>query len=311
MPAPPAPVYEGPVDDSPTLSRRALAVLPSAAALAAVLATALLVGAPSLRRSRVLDAAIATADARADAASAWLEREESVAVRLEAERASSDRAALYDPASSASLRDALKLLAEQNALTLEGLRLGTRRAGETLDSVPATAVFSGDRARLPELLDALYRQDRVIRLVALEVELPSFGEPTVQATVRWEYAARRDEAPTPDDPTLRWSPPALVAHSGPSAIDPFNRGRWEELEEKSAALRGLGPRLRRLATMDAERAWLEDERLALLRWKEASASESQAVQRRLPELLRRMDLSATGEAALHPGPGGLVVADEG
>lgn len=279
---------------------------------AAALALALLVGLGTLRQGRLLDEAIATCRARTAEARAWLEREESVTGLLETERAEARarRAALLDADGAGSLEESLELLAGRHSMELQGLRLGTRRAGDTFDTVPATAVFVGDRAHLPELLDAFYRQARVVRLVSLDLALPRFGARTVDATLRWEFAAAPEGAPQADDPTERWSPPRLVAHASASRLHALNRGRWEQLEDETIALRALAPRLRRLATMDAERARLERRRIALERWREASASESLAVQRRMPELYRRMDLSAMGEAALRPGPGGLVVAEE-
>jgi len=278
----------------------------------AALAVGLLAGLGTLRQGRLLDEAIATCAARTGEARTWLGREESVTGLLETERAEARarHAALLDADGAGSLEASLDLLAERHELELQGLRLGTRRAGDTFDTVPATAVFVGDRASLPELLDAFYRQARVVRLVSLDLSLPRFGSRTVEATLRWEFAAVPEGAPEADDPTERWSPPRLVAHASASRLSALNRGRWEQLEDETIALRALAPRLRRLAAMDAERAQLERQRIALERWREASASESLAVQRRMPELYRRMDLSALGEAALRPGPGGLVVAEE-
>jgi hypothetical protein len=280
-------------------------------AVACLIAVLMVVGLPSLRQGRLLDNAIEVCDQRREAAEVWLEREQSVAASLTLERAESlaRAGALMDSDASSSLEGTLKLLAERHEMRLDGLRLGTRRAGDAFDTVPATAVFVGDRAGLPELLDSFYRQPRVVRLVSLDLELPKFGAPVVQTTLRWEYAALPDISPEADDPTARWSPPSLVSETGPGRITSRNRGRWTRLEESANALRALAPGLRLLARMDAERSFLEQQRLALKRWRESSASEAQAVQRRMPELLRRMDLSATGEAALRPGPGGLVVAE--
>ncbi|MCO4773302.1 MAG: hypothetical protein KDA24_24925 [Deltaproteobacteria bacterium] len=286
-------------------------VVGGTAAVAALLALVFAVGLPSLRQGRLLDEATAISVERSQAAASWLDREESVAALLATERADGvvRDEALLDADGAASLQGALKLLAEQHVMTLDALRLGTRRTGEAFDTVPTTAVFVGNRTSLPELLDNFYRQPRVVRLVSLDLELPKYGSVTVQATLRWEYASLPEEAPEADDPTRRWSPPSLVADAGPARITALNRGRWDELETAAAELRALAPRLRRLAAMDAERAQLERQRIAIKRWREASAAEAQAVQRRLPELLRRMDLSALGEAALRPGPGGLVVAE--
>lgn len=281
------------------------------AAVAVITALVMVVGLPTLRQGRLLDDATEVCHRRSQAAAVWLEREESVASLLISERSEGTlRAdALLDADASSSLEGTLKLLAERHEMQLEGLRLGTRRAGDAFDTVPSTAVFVGDRAGLPELLDSFYSQPRVVRIVSLDLELPKFGSPIVQTTLRWEYAALPESTPESDDPTTRWSPPSLVAETGPGRVTSRNRARWATLEESANALRALAPRLRRLAAMDAERALLEQQRLALKRWRESSAAEAQAVQRRMPELLRRMDLSATGEAALRPGPGGLVVAE--
>jgi hypothetical protein len=312
MPPRPPPVYKAPVTSPEPIPSFVPWVAGGLATALALVAAFLTWGLPSLRQGRLLDEALAVCERRTESAQEWLEREESVAALLANEQAegSARTRALLDDDGASSLRDTLALLAEQHEMRLDGLRLGTRRAGEAFDTVPATAVFVGDRAGLPELLDAHYRQPRVVRLVSLDLELPRFGSSTVQATLRWEYAALPESAAQADDPTDRWSPPSLVAQTGPGRITALNRSRWERLLTASDALRSLAPRLGRLAAMDAERARLEQQRLALKRWSGASAAESQAVQRRMPELLRRMDLSATGEAALRPGPGGLVVAED-
>ncbi len=281
------------------------------AVVAAVFALVVSVGLPTLRQGRLLDEATSVCLKRQRDASTWLEREESVAKLLSIERANGAARieALLAADGSAALDETIGLLADQHGMKLEGLRLGTRRTGDTFDTVPATAVFVGERTSLPELLDAFYRQPRAVRLVSLDLELPRYGASVVQATLRWEYASLPEQAPEADDPTVRWSPPSMVAATGVARITALNRGRYERLEKASSTLRGLAPRLRRLAAMDAERAQLERQRIAIERWREASAAEAQAVQRRMPELLRRMDLSALGEAALRPGPGGLVVAE--
>lgn len=270
------------------------------------------VGLPTLRQGRLLEGAADVCDERAAAARTWLDREDSVGGLLETERsnAAALASAFLSTDDSAAIEPLLGLLGEQHDVALDLLRLGTRRGGTVLDTAPATAVFVGDRTALPELLDAFYRQERIVRLVALDVEIPRFGESTVRATLRWEYAAPAERPLAPDDPTLRWSPPVLLTRAGPSGIAGWNRGRWDRLEQSAIALRSLAPRLRRLAAMDAERASLEEQRVAVTRWREAQAAERTAVQRRLPELLRRTDLSADGRASLRPGTGGrLEVGD--
>jgi|GEM_PF-2022027 len=312
MPSIQSAVYNALVTSPSPLPRAVIIAAVAIAGLAALGALALTVGLPSLRQGRLLEEATEACIDRTRAATTWLDREETVAALLTTERADgAERSkALLDDDAASSLDDDMAALAQRYELELEGLRLGTRRAGDAFDTVPATAVLLGDRAVLPEWLDAFYRQDRVVRLVSFDLELPTFGSPIVQATIRWEFAALPVRAPESDDPTTRWSPPSLVAETGRGRITPLNRSRWATLEEAAGSLRALAPRLRRLAAMDAERALLEEQRLAIVRWRGASAAEAQAVQRRMPELLRRMDLSATGEAALRPGPGGLVVARE-
>lgn len=294
------------------LPRSATGTIAALAAIATLVALVLSVGLPTLRQGRLLDEAIALSTERTEAATRWLDREDSVIALLESE---STRADALTPAflladDSGAIEPLLTLLGDRHDARLVLLRLGTRRTASVLDTAPATAVFEGSRTALPELLDGFYGQERLVRLVALDVELPRFGEDVVQATLRWEYAAPTEADVEADDPTLRWSPPVLVSRAGPGAIDAWNRSRWDALEDATTSLRSLAPRLRRLAMMDAQRAALEQRRTAVTRWQEAQAAEATAVQRRLPELLRRMDLSADGRAALRPGAGGrLIVGD--
>jgi hypothetical protein len=269
-------------------------------------------GLPTLRQGRLLDEGADACATRTREAVTWLEREESVAALLDLELTSAVtlQSALLSPDDSGTIEPQLELLASQHGAELQLLRLGTRRAGTSLDTAPATAVLIVGRTGLPELLDGFYRQERIVRLVALDVELPRFGEDTIRMTLRWEFGAPSDQAVQADDPALRWSPPVLLSRVGPSSVSSWNHARWERLERASIELRSLAPRLRRLAEMDAQRATLEDQRTAVVRWREAQAAEQNAVQRRLPELLRRVDLSAEGKASLRPGTGGrLVVGD--
>ncbi len=283
-----------------------------ASALVALLALGFSLGLPTLRQGRLLDEGADACSTRTREALTWLEREESVAALLDVEltNAVALQSSRLSPDDSGASEPQLELLASQHGAELQLLRLGTRRAGSTLDTAPATAVFTVGRTSLPELLDSFYRQERIVRLVALDVELPRFGEDTIRTTLRWEYGAPSDQAVQPDDPALRWSPPVLLSRVGPGSVSTWNHGRWERLEEAAIALRSLAPRLERLAEMDAQRATLEEQRTAVGRWQEAQAAEQNAVQRRLPELLRRVDLSAEGKASLRPGTGGrLVVGD--
>lgn len=283
-----------------------------ASTLVALVALGFSLGLPTLRQGRLLDEAADVCSTRAREARGWLEREESVAALLDAEQAAAQalQSALLAEDDSGAIEPQLRLLAEQHGAELQLLRLGTRRAGTVLDTAPATAVLIGGRTGLPELLDGFYRQARIVRLVALDIELPRFGEDAVRATLRWEYGTASDTTAEADDPTLRWSPPVLLSRVGPGSVASWNRARWERLEQASIELRSLAPRLRLLADMDAQRATLEEQRAAVTRWREAQAAEQNAVQRRLPELLRRVDLSAEGKASLRPGTGGrLVVGD--
>ena len=305
-------VYKPAVTEPAPIPSSAVRAVGIASLLALLAAAGLTVGLPTLRQGRLLDEAADVCAARTAEAELWLAREPDVAARLDAERAEAQslQAAFLSADDSGTIEPSLRLLAEQHGCVLTLLRLGTRREGSVLDTAPATAVFTGPRVALPELVDDFYRQGRIVRLVALDVDLPRFGEETVRTTLRWEYAAPSERPPSPDDPTLRWSPPVLLARSGPTLVDAWNRGRWERLERDALSLRSLAPRLRTLAAIDATRALLEDHQSAVAQWRDAQGAERGAVQRRLPELLRRVDLSADGRASLRPGTGGrLVVGD--
>ena len=176
--------------------------------------------------------------------------------------------------------------------------------------MPATLKLSGDRAEFPLFLEAFYKQTRIVRLVALDLEAPEFGTQRAVATLRWEFAApaRRDQTVRV---ASRWLPPAAARQSRSSAIAAWNEGRLTELEEATANLRRLGPELRRLAAVEAEQSALEQERRSLARWQETGEAERRAVLRKLPLLLHRLDVSAVGRAGLRPGPGGtLQIVDD-
>ena len=84
------------------------------------------------------------------------------------------------------------------------------------------------------------------------------------------------------------------------------------MDHAASELRGLAPRLEKLAAVDAERRALERERQSLERWRESSQAEARAVLRKVPVLLSGLAVSAVGRAGLRPGPAGtmLLVDDD-
>jgi hypothetical protein len=276
--------------------------------VAALLALAM----PALRQGRLIDEGSRVCAERAEEARHELEREAEVLAALERERSDerTRRPFLLHADDEVIVRTALSGLAEGFGFEVTAFRLGTVRAGEAFDTVPASLLVEGDRAELPPLLEAFYGQPRVVRLVALDLETPEFGSQRATATLRWEFASPARVRPVPPDPARRFAPPAISSHPE-SSIAGLNTGRWEQLEEATAELRSLGPALRRLAALETERAALEQERRALSRWRDASESERRAVLRKVPQLLRRLDVSAVGRAGLRPGPGGtLQIVDD-
>jgi len=209
------------------------------------------------------------------------------------------------------VRASLEQLAEASGLATSAFRLGTPRRGEAFDVVAAALTVEGDRAELPLFLEAFYRQQRVVRLVSLDLESPEYGTERAVATLRWEFAAPARVRPEPPDPSRRWAPPAIVSPGAEAAVAGWNVGKWDDLVEASSLLRGLAPDLRQLAALDTERATLEQERRALERWQEASTAERGAVLRKIAPLLQTLDGSAIGKAGLRPGPGGtLQIVDD-
>lgn len=278
------------------------------AGLAGVLALAM----PALRQGRLITEATRVCEERTTEAVQWLDRESELARALERER---QEAALRGPYllhtdDEVVVQTTLSGLAQGLGFEVLGFRLGTVRGGEAFDTVPASLKVSGDRAELPPLLAAFYGEPRVVRLVALDLEAPEFGTERVVATLRWEFASPVRSRPDPEVPSARWAPPA-VASTPEAAVAGWNEARWQRLEEAVTTLRSLGPELRRVAALERDRAALEQERRALDRWREASDSERRAVLRKVPLLLRRLEVSAVGRAGLRPGPGGtLQIVDD-
>jgi hypothetical protein len=273
------------------------------AGLAALLALAR----PTLRQGRLISEATHVCEARTAEAADWLTREPELVMALERERRDAAERApfLLHTDDEVVVRTALTSLAEGLGLEVLGFRLGTVRGGEAFDTVPASLKVAGDRAELPPLLAAFYAERRVVRLVALDLEAPEYGTERMVATLRWEFASPVRSRAAPQQPEDRWAPPAVAA-TPEAAVASWNQGRWSALEEAVVGLRALGPELRRVAALEAERAALEQERRALARWRDASESERRAVLRKVPLLLRRLGVSAVGRAGLRPGPGGTL-----
>lgn len=267
---------------------------------------------PGLRQGRLIAEATRVSEAHTAEATEWLAREPDLALALQRER---EEAALRGPFllqtdDEVVVRTALTELAQGLGFDVLGFRLGTVRGGEAFDTVPASLKVAGDRVELPPMLAAFYGEPRVVRLVALDLEAPEFGTERVVATLRWEFASPVRSRPGPPKPEARWAPPA-VASSPETAVAAWNQDRWRRLEEAVTELRSLGPELRRVAALEADRAALEQERRALARWRDASESERRSVLRKVPLLLRRLEVSAVGRAGLRPGPGGtLQIVDD-
>ena len=271
------------------------------------LAGSLALAMPALRQGRLISEACDVCRSRTTEAQQWLEREPELVLALQRERreAAERGPFLLQTDDEVVVRTALTGLAQGHGFEVVGFRLGTVRGGEAFDTVPASLKVAGDRVELPLLLAAFYGEPRVVRLVALDLEAPEFGTERTVATLRWEFASPVRTRPPAQDPDTRWAPPA-VASSPETAVASWNEDRWRELEAAVAELRSLGPELRRVSGMEAERAALEQERRALARWREASESERRAVLRKVPLLLRRLEVSAVGRAGLRPGPGGTL-----
>jgi len=298
-------------DPSPTLPPATRGLLTLGALLALGAAALMWLAMPVLRQGRLLEAATATCEGHTAEAKAWLDQEPEVAAALARERdAAQQRGALLLRADDeVVVRTTLSELASDASLEVGAFRLGTPRTGEAFDAVPASLELTGDRAELPPFLEAFYGQPRVVRLTSLEVETPEYGSERATVLLAWEFAAPARTARRPDDPTSRWAPPAVASASVSAAIRPWNRDQWDVLGAAARELRGLAPDLRRLAGMEAERLQLEEERRAMERWQDATASEHRAVLRKLPVLLQTLDGSALGKATLRPGPGGTLRID--
>jgi len=273
-------------------------------------ATILWLAMSTLRQRRLLDAAQAIAVERVGEAERRLGRAARAQKTLDERRAESVglQALLLGPDDDAAVRATLELMTEAAGLERVDLRLGTVRRGEILGTVAGTLDVLGLREDLPPLLDAIYSQQRVIRLTSLELRDDDDGD--LAATLRWDYAAPLDGALDVSAP-LDLAPPRLAARSSLLAVDTLNRGRWEDLDAAAGDLRRLAPALRDLAAIDAEMDLLDRRRRAIERWQAASASEARSVQRKLPAAFRMLDVSALGRSVLRPGPGGALQVDEG
>jgi hypothetical protein len=298
-----------------TLGAGALATL----GLAALLASAM----PTLRQARLLDAALRVCEQRREAAEDWLSREESVrAALLEEEPARRERAALFllhDE--EASVREHVSAVADGSGFELEELGFGPPRSGEAVDAVPVALRATGDPADLPALVEALWRQQRVMRLVGLELAEGEDGGRSgrsgsgrgdgVAATLRWDYAAPARHAPGDAEPPLRFAPPVAASQASLAAVSRWNTQRRDALAAAADALRALAPDLRELAQLEARHRVLVDEREAVLRWRQDGDAERRAIQRKLPALLHKLEISVSGRAVLRPGPGGGLQVLEG
>ena len=294
------------------LPRAVPASLLGAAALLGVVAAGIAWQMPTLRQGRLIDAADRVTQTRHDGALARLADEGDVAravvdARAEAERR---RALLLATDDDKDVQAWLTQLVEGAGLRLEQMQFGTRRAGESLAVVPAELVVLGDRVDLPPFLQRFYAQERALRLVSLEVESPEYGDLNARATLRWEFAAPPRPEAAEILPDQRFAPPA-VASAPTASVARMNRGRWTRLQASAESLTALGPRLRRLSTLEAELAELQRQAKGLERWQAASAIEGRSLLRKLPMLLREVEVGAMGRAALRPGPGGALQISEG
>lgn len=268
---------------------------------------------PVLRQGKLIEAAREVCLERSAEAEEWLERQEEAEAALRGEwdlaQARGDRLLGIDE--EVPVRNLLEEISQGFGLKVVDLHFGTVRRGEAFDAVPGSLRVSGDRAELPLFLESFYAQDRLVRLVALDLETISYGSDHVNVTLRWEYPAPARRRRDLEDPVAKWSPPTLCAASSLSSVAGWNRGKWQRMDRSASELRALAPRLEKLATVDAERRALERERQSLERWQQSSAAEAKAVMRKLPVLLGRLAVSAVGRAGLRPGPAGtLLLVDD-
>jgi hypothetical protein len=299
--------------DLPPLPRMVADILLSA--LVVIGGTGILVALamPVLRQGKLIEAAREVCLERSAEARQWLEREEAAETALRGEwdlaQARGDRLLGIDE--EVPVRNFLEEISRGFGLEVVDLHFGTVRRGEAFDAVPGSLRVSGDRAELPLFLESFYGQDRLVRLVALDLETISYGSDHVNVTLRWEYPAPARRRRDLEDPVAKWSPPTLCAASSLSSVAGWNRGKWQRMDRAASELRSLAPRLDKLATVDAERRALERERQSLERWQQSSAAEARAVMRKLPVLLGRLAVSAVGRAGLRPGPAGtLLLVDD-
>ncbi len=269
---------------------------------------------PILRQGKLIEAAQQICEERSSEAGDWLQRqrESEEALRNEWDLARERGERLLDVDEEVPVRNLLEEISHSHSLRIDDMHFGTVRRGEAFDAIPGSLRVAGDRAQLPMFLEGFYAQDRLVRLVALDLETISYDSDDVKMTLRWEYPAPARRRRELEDPVAKWSPPALCATSSLSSVAGWNRGKWQRMDRAASELRSLAPELARLATVDAERRALERERHSLERWHDASLAEASAVKRKLPVLLGRLAVSAVGRAGLRPGPGGtlLLVNDD-
>ena len=314
------PGEDTPVDEAeaevelPPLPRIVADVLLSALVLIGGTGILIALAMPVLRQGRLIDAARQVCLERSAEAHLWLERqgEAEAALREEWDMARARGELLLDVDEEVPVRNLLEEISSKFSLKVLDVHFGTVRRGEAFDAVPGSLRLSGDRVQLPMFLENFYNQERLVRLVALDLETISYGSEDVNVTLRWEYPAPARRRRDVTDPIAKWSPPTLCATSSLSSVAGWNRGGWQRMERASSELRALAPKLQTLAAIDAERRALERERKSLERWAESSQSEARAVMRKLPVLLGRIAVSAVGRAGLRPGPGGtlLLVNDD-
>jgi len=264
---------------------------------------------PILRQGKLIEAARQVCETRSAEAHDWLQRQaqSEEALRNEWDLARERGERLLDVDEEVPVRNLLEEISHSFSLRIDDLHFGTVRRGEAFDAIPGSLRVTGDRAQLPLFLEGFYAQDRLVRLVALDLETISYDSDDVKVTLRWEYPAPARRRRDLEDPVAKWSPPALCATSSLSSVAGWNRGKWQRMDRAASQLRSLAPELEHLATVDAERRALERERQSLERWEEASTSEAKAVMRKLPVLLSRLAVSAVGRAGLRPGPAGTLL----
>ncbi len=263
---------------------------------------------PVLRQARLLEQARQVCAERETDAKSWLVREERVEQALKKEWvvAQSRKARLWAQGDEEVIQNGLRSLAGAASFRVLGLDFGMPQLGEAFAAIPATLRVQGDSADLPPFLKSFYTQDRLVRLVALDLEAPSFGSQDVVATLRWEYPASTRRRLEAEDPTTRWSPPVVATRANRASVSRWNRKRWDKLSAAARSLRALSTDLRRVARMEAERKAMERERRSLGRWESATRAEARAILRKVAPLLRRMEVSAMGKASLRPGPAGAL-----